>query len=202
MSFKRKLIPKIWGGRKLQDFFSSGNMIGENEQQNYKYPDIESIYKSGLKGIYLNNFFLWDPLRQNSKMIKHGFKPQKNSKSFDIYERAGSSVYYNFHDYTKLINVNYTKIRDHLSREIRHGRIDRNTALSLEKNVTFQESEFNNFFQWLEVTKSGIEWYFKYIYKKKMKTNLKNLKVSKKIKNLLKKSFKSKKEFCVYEKEI
>ena len=96
--------------------------------KNYKYPDIESIYKSGLKGIYLNNFFLWDPLRQNSKMIKHGFKPQKNSKSFDIYERAGSSVYYNFHDYTKLINVNYTKIRDHLSREIRHGRIDRNTS--------------------------------------------------------------------------
>jgi len=146
-------------GYDVDKVIGSGAQIDIRNLNYYRYPNIKNLGHSKVKGIYLSNYFRWDPLYQNKKSVVQGFVPQHNSASFDIYERAGSSVYYEFHDLLKLQRVGYRKVRDQLSREVRHGRLDRQSALELENHYNKSEVDISGFFNWLGVTKSGVEWF-------------------------------------------
>ena len=98
-------------------------------------------------------------------MTKYGFKPEINKRSYDIYERSGSLVYYNFHDFTKVINVGYGKVRDHLVRDIRHKRLNIKQASKIENYYINIKIDLNPFLDWLGLSKSGKEWYFKHVIK-------------------------------------
>jgi hypothetical protein len=98
-------------------------------------------------------------LSQNKSVIKFGFQPETNASTFDVYERAGSSVYYQFHDLLKLKRVGYRKITDHLVREIRHGRITRAEAVVLEAAFSQSQVNIKPFFDWLGTSKSGYDWF-------------------------------------------
>jgi N-acetyl sugar amidotransferase len=185
------------------EFFSSGSLLEENDLSFMIYPELSILKKKNISGIYLSNYFFWDPLNQNSKMTKYGFKPEINNRSYDIYERAGSSVYYQFHDLTKVKNVGYAKIRDHLVREIRHNRINKKNAIKIENNYLNNYIDTNLFLDWLGLSKSGKEWYHKHIMKNSIFKNKKKIKLNKKIHDLVnKKKFKKVKDFCIYEKQI
>ena len=153
--------------RKEHDLFTTDidTLIGNGAQVDirslnyYNYPNINALSKRKVKGIYLSNYFKWDPLKQNNSTLEFGFKAQKNNSSFDIYERAGSSVYYEFHDLLKLKRVGYRKVRDQLVREIRHGRINKEEAIILEKKYNSSKVDIYEFFKWLDMSKSGIEWF-------------------------------------------
>ena len=51
------------------------------------------------------------------------------------------------HDVLKLYKHGYSKVTDHASREIRHGRISREEGLILVKKHEHLEPEYLNFFQ-------------------------------------------------------
>jgi N-acetyl sugar amidotransferase len=141
----------------IDTLIGNGAQVDYRDLNYYKYPKISSLGK--VRGLYLSNYFKWDPLKQNHSTLKFGFKPQENRSSFDIYERAGSSVYYEFHDLLKLKRVGYRKVRDHLVREIRHGRISKEEAISLEEKYSSSKVDVRRFLKWLGSTKSGIEWF-------------------------------------------
>jgi N-acetyl sugar amidotransferase len=143
----------------IDRLIGNGAQVSCRDLNYYKYPEISSLYNKGVRGIYLSNYFKWDPLKQNHSVLKHGFTPQYNSSSFDIYERAGSSVYYNFHDLLKYKRVGYRKIRDHLTREIRHGRVTRGHARTLEYQYNKSKVDVKKFLKWLGSTKSGADWF-------------------------------------------
>ena len=109
-------------------------------------------------------------LFQNNSTLKYGFKPERNSYSFDIYERAGSSVYYKIHDLLKYKRVGYRKITDHLVREIRHKRISIKEAKVLNEEYLKKPVNIKPFFEWLDVTKTGYEWLIKHKF-----SDIKNL---------------------------
>ena len=104
----------------------------------------------------------WDPLLQNKSTVNFGFTPETNRSSFDIYERAGSSVYYGMHDILKFKRVGYRKVTDHIVREVRHGRIDLGDAKSLNDLYGCVTINPKPFFDWLEVSSSGYEWFLKH----------------------------------------
>jgi N-acetyl sugar amidotransferase len=153
--------------RKEHDLFGVDidHLIGNGAQVNYrdlnyyKYPNIASLSTKGIKGLYLSNYFKWDPLKQNHNILSCGFLPEHNTSSFDIYERAGSSVYYQLHDLLKYKRVGYRKVKDHLVREIRHGRITIEDARKLEQEYTQSKVDVSKFFKWLGVSKSGLDWF-------------------------------------------
>ncbi len=146
-------------GNDIKTFIGNGAQVLNKDLIYYHYPNITSLDKSNIKGIYLSNYFHWDPLKQNHSILKYGFIPQHNNSSFDIYERAGSSVYYQIHDLLKLKRVGYRKITDHLSREIRHNRINKNEAIEIENFYMQSKVDVEGFFKWLGMSKSGIKWY-------------------------------------------
>ena len=64
----------------------------------------------------------------------------------------------NLHDLLKLYKHGYSKVTDHLSREIRFGRIDKNRALKLarfyeKKNILYKEL----FCNWLNINKKSLD---------------------------------------------
>jgi len=110
-------------GVEIEELTGTGAQVFDRDLNYYRYPSIRGLGQRKLSGLYLSNFMPWDPLRQNAAMVDFGFIPEHNAGSFDVYERAGSSVYYQIHDLLKLKRVGYRKISDHVAREVRHGRI-------------------------------------------------------------------------------
>ena len=137
------------------DFFGTGAQISNSEQFHYTYPDLKQANK--IKGIYLSNYVRWDPWKQNHDMLKYGFTPEKMQHTFDQYERAGSSVFYNIHDLLRFEKHGYYKVRDQLSREIRHGRISKNNAERVYVEYINQGINIKPFFDWIGATDSGLK---------------------------------------------
>ncbi len=195
-------------GQDIKSFIGNGAQVQTKDLYYYKYPDISSLNKTkkNVKGIYLSNYFLWDPLKQNHSILDCGFIPQENPASFDIYERAGSSTYYQIHDLLKYKKLGYRKITDHLSREIRHKRVDRKTALEIEKHYTNSKVDVYAFFKWLGMSDSGIKWFILHQLKGLEhligKEEQNKIKLPKAIDQLLIKGSNPKKEFLSFAKGI
>ena len=182
------------------DFLGTGAQISKSEQFHYTYPDLKQASK--VVGIYLSNYVRWDPWRQNHNMIKYGFIPENSQYTFDQYERSGSSVFYNIHDLLRLEKCGYCKVRDHLSREIRHGRILKNNADNLYIEYLNQNIDIKPFFDWLGVSDSGFDLFVKeriVRYRNKISTN-ENTKIN--IKDLFSFNFFHGNEFSIDKKFV
>ena len=148
-------------GNDIETLMGNGAQVNERKVNYYHYPSVASLGRD-VKGIYLSNYMLWDPLKQNHSTLVYGFKPELNSYTFDPYERAGSSVYYNFHDLLKFERLGYRKVNDQLTREIRHGRIASKEAFAISTiyfEMGIQEEAIRRFFNWIGSTKSGFDWF-------------------------------------------
>lgn len=146
-------------GCEIDKLTGNGAQIDERYLNYYHYPNVHELFFSGVRGIYLSNYIRWDPLAQNAAMINFGFRPEDNNATFDVYERAGSSVYYNIHDLLKLKNHGFRKVSDHIAREIRHGRLTTSQGRELKTKYQSNKVVVRPFFDWLGVTKTGYEWF-------------------------------------------
>ena len=140
----------------------NGAQVDERNLNYYKYPKIKNLSKHNVRGIYLSNYMRWDPLAQNHSTTKFNFIPEENESTFDIYERAGNSVYYHLHDLLKMKRVGYRKSHDHVAREIRHGRITSEQGIEIINHYKNSKVSIKPFFDWLGVTNSGYEWFVKH----------------------------------------
>ena len=189
VAFERKIPLVIWGqnqaveqvgkfshidaaemsswSRRQHDLFETDvdQLIGNGAQVDtrylnyYQYPSVRKLERRGVVGLYLSNYLRWDPLSQNNSVIKFGFQPETSASTFDVYERAGSSVYYKLHDLLKFKRLGYRKITDHLVREIRHGRLTRAEAVVIEATYSQSQVNIKPFFDWLGTSKSGYDWF-------------------------------------------
>lgn len=149
-------------GTEPKRLIGNGAQLNEQHLNYYEYPAIRGLGNNKITGVYLSNFYRWDPLKQNSDMVSYGYQPQHQSSTFDAFERAGSSVYYGLHDLLKYQRRGYRKINDHVTREIRHGRISINDGRKIAEQFSSQKAYIRPFFDWLGVTKSGYDWYLKF----------------------------------------
>ena len=145
-------------GKESEDLINFENTLREEDLYNYKYPEDSLINKIGVKGIYLSNFIRWDPTAQHLKMIKkYNFRSAKLPRTFDTYEHIDCYNYMNIHDHTKLMKHGYSKITDHVCREIRHKRITRNEGIELIKFYQNQKIEnLDLFANWLGVSEYSL----------------------------------------------
>ncbi len=197
-------------GNDINELIGTGAEVFERNLNYYNYPEISRLGKN-VKGIYLSNYIPWDSLKQNNSVLEFGFTPEDNSYSFDPYERAGSSVYYGVHDVLKYERLGYRKITDHLTREIRHGRINKNEALILQNHYEKKIVDIEPFFNWLGVSESGRKWFISHKIKnakhlisdqpneyRDTETHI----IPKMIYDLVKKSSKSNNQFVFYGKGV
>ena len=149
MNFRYRIDHDLLGvdPNNLENPFSP---LGKRQLKHFWYPSDFDINSIDLRGIYLSNYFMWDPAYQNAEIVeKYGFYRESSIASFDKYEYANCSLYSGLHDWLKHFKFGYSKVTDHASREIRHGRISRKEAKHLvslyEKGLIFNDLELFKF---------------------------------------------------------
>lgn len=212
-------------GIEAENLVKQYNDLNEGDIFQYLYPEDLDLKKNGTRGIYLGNYIRWDPKKQHEEMIGlYDYKTSGFNRTIDCYDYVDCFNYMNLHDLLKLYKHGYSKVTDHLSREIRFGRIDKNRALKLarfyeKKNILYKEL----FCNWLNINKKSLDfilnkfrnkkfwiqrdvdsWIFNGLSKKNfIQKNLESKKISKKLFFISNSEIKKdKKNYIIYGKGI
>lgn len=125
--------------------------LSERDLSWAKYPSDEEILRVGVRGLYIGNFFKWDPYR-HTKLMEDTYGWRPSSKPFERTYRLASNLddrYENgAHDLLKFIKFGYGRASDHSSKDIRTGDMDRATAIEMVKKYDHVVS--SDLVYWLE----------------------------------------------------
>lgn len=146
-------------GYEADDLLSTFDTLSESDIWQYRYPDDHDLNSIGVRGIYLGNYVRWDPKAQHELMIeKHNYQAAKFSRTFDCYDYVDCHHYMHLHDEIKLLKTGFSKVTDHACREIRHGRLTREQAISLVSYYQDQPAKHSELmYDWLGVNKKGLD---------------------------------------------
>jgi len=116
-----------------------------------KYPSDEEILDVGVRGLYIGNFFQWDPNRQ-TKLVQEKYGWKAAEKPFERTYRTMSNLddrYENgIHDLMKFVKFGYGRASDHASKDIRTGYMTREEGIEMVKKYDTVIS--SDLYYWLE----------------------------------------------------
>ncbi len=99
-----------------------------------KYPSDEEILKSRTRGLYIGNFFNWDP-HEHTELMKNLYDWRGAEGEFDRTYRTMSNLddrYENgAHDLMKFVKFGYGRGSDHSSKDIRTGYLTREQGIEM-----------------------------------------------------------------------
>ena len=91
-------------------------------------------------------------------IASHGYGTAPFGRTFDCYDYVDCYNYMDLHDVLKLAKHGYSKVTDHASREIRHGRLTRDQGLALvRKHEQAPLQRLDLFCAWLNVNPRGLQ---------------------------------------------
>ena len=125
--------------------------LTEKDMKWAQYPSDEEILKVGVRGLYIGNYFNWDPHQHTKLMIeKYGWK--SSEKPFERTYRRMSNLddrYENgIHDLLKFIKFGYGRGSDHASKDIRTGYMTREKGIAMVKQYDHVVS--SDLYYWLD----------------------------------------------------
>jgi N-acetyl sugar amidotransferase len=145
-------------GYEADDLLSIFDTLTENDIWQYRYPLDHDLERVGVRGIYLGNYVRWDPKAQHEEMMRrHGYRTASFARTFDCYDHVDCFNFMDLHDKLKRYKYGFSKVTDHASREIRHGRLTRDEGLALVRH--FEDAPLqhaNKFCDWLGVDLRGL----------------------------------------------
>lgn len=116
-----------------------------------KYPSDEEVLRAGVRGLYIGNFFKWDP-NQHVRLMQEQYGWKSASKPFERTYRIFSNLddrYENgAHDLLKFIKFGYGRASDHASKDIRDKYMTREQGI--EKVRTYDHVVSSDLHHWLE----------------------------------------------------
>ena len=139
-------------------FLGSGAQLEAGTARHFTFPSVSTGVNREV--IFLSNFTRWDQATQNSDALDFGFEPDAPNNTFDQFENAGSSVYYQLHDLLRVLNHGFPKLAVHLAREIRFGRREKLDYQDLTKFLAYDPAPF--FKDFLNTTTSGYRWFLEH----------------------------------------
>ncbi len=99
-----------------------------------QYPSDEDILKVGVRGLYIGNYFKWDPNAHAKLMMeKYAWKPAEGNfertyrKMSNIDDRYENGI----HDLLKYVKFGYGRASDHASKDIRTGYLTREQGIEM-----------------------------------------------------------------------
>ena len=145
-------------GLEAEDLLSLSDELGEEDLQAYFYPHDKEIANVGVRGIYLGNYMRWDTKRQHEDMIqRYGYETAVQQRTFDNYNDVDCIHYNGLHDYIKFLKFGYGKISDHVSREIRFGRLTREEGISIVSSYQNKKpNDLELFLKWSNLSEGEL----------------------------------------------
>jgi N-acetyl sugar amidotransferase len=188
-------------GIEAEDLIKTDGLVKEEDVIEYLYPDEKDLNSIGVRGIYLGNYIKWDVKSQHELMVKKfKYKSISFQRTIDAYDHVDCFNYMNIHDLLKIYKHGYSKITDHVTREIRYNRISRFQGLQVIKKYEIKKPEFISLFsKWLDIDTDSLAFilnrfrnknYWKKVdinkwifngWSKKIRIKNENLKLSKKL---------------------
>lgn len=140
-------------GIEAEDLIKTDGLVKEEDVIEYLYPDEKDLNSIGVRGIYLGNYIKWDVKSQHELMVKKfKYKSISFQRTIDAYDHVDCFNYMNIHDLLKIYKHGYSKITDHVTREIRYNRISRFQGLQVIKKYEIKKPEFISLFsKWLDI---------------------------------------------------
>lgn len=127
-----------------------------------KYPDDKEIIKNNIRGLYLGNYFKWQP-NQHVKDMKRLYNWSESSKPFQRTYRKFSNLDDRYesgiHDLLKFIKFGYGRASDHASKDIRDGLMDRKKGVQMVKKYDHVVSDDLKY--WLNYVNRDEEYFWK-----------------------------------------
>lgn len=150
-------------GYEAEDLLKDSD-LSQNDIVQYIYPHDKEIEKVGVRGIYLGNYIPWDTKKQHEEMIRlYGYETALQQRTFDTYNDIDCVHYSGLHDYIKYLKHGYGKITDHVSREIRWGRLTREEGIKLiKKYENVPPKDINYFLEWMQMDGNELFSYIDY----------------------------------------
>jgi len=116
-----------------------------------KYPEDKEILETGSRGIYVGNFFKWDPNKHTEKMIKeYGWKPAEKpfQRTYRLMSNLDDRYENGIHDLLKFVKFGYGRASDHASKDIRAGLMSREEGIEMVRKYDHVVSDDLEY--WLE----------------------------------------------------
>lgn len=99
-----------------------------------KYPSDEDILKVGVRGIYIGNFFKWDP-NTHWQLVRdrYGWRPaqQPFERTYRMFSNLDDRYENGVHDLLKFVKFGYGRASDHASKDIRTGYMTRGEGIEM-----------------------------------------------------------------------
>jgi len=125
--------------------------LSENDMLWAKYPDDDEILRVGVRGIYIGNFFKWNP-NVHAEMVQNKYGWKSREMPFERTYRRFSNLddrYENgIHDLMKFIKFGYGRGSDHASKDIRAGYMTREEGINMVKKYDHVVS--SDLYYWLD----------------------------------------------------
>ena len=138
-------------GYEWYDFLDGEEKISEKDMIWAKYPSDEDIINLDVRGIYIGNFFKWDP-NSHAKLMEKLYGWKKAEKPFERTYRTMSNLddrYENgVHDLMKFVKFGYGRCSDHASKDIRTNYITREEGVNLV--LKYDHVISSDLYHWLE----------------------------------------------------
>ncbi len=148
---KRTVLEHDMRGFTWRDMIEESEGLTENDMTWAKMPSDAELDHLGVRGIYVGNFFNWDPNRHAEKMQReYGFEFAR--QPFDRTYRHMSNLddmhENGLHDYMKFIKFGYGRASDHASKDIRSGDMTREQGIEMVRN--YDHVKPRDLTRWLE----------------------------------------------------
>lgn len=125
--------------------------LTEKDMRWAHYPTDEEILKVGVRGLYIGNYFKWDP-NWHAKLVEEEYNWKGSRVPFERTYRQFSNLddrYENgIHDLLKFVKFGYGRCSDHVSKDIRTGYLDRKKGIELVRKHDHVVSE--DLYYWLD----------------------------------------------------
>ncbi len=130
--------------------------LSNRDMNNFVYPENSKVASLGLKGIYLNNYIFWDSKLQHEQMIREfKYETRPLERTFNNYEDVGCLYANGANDYLRYLKYGFSKVSDHVSRDIRLKRLSIETGRQYILDYTTRiPSDIANLCDWLEIPES------------------------------------------------
>ena len=129
------------------------DVLTEKDLNWAKYPSDIEILKTGTRGIYIGNFFKWQP-NENTKLMTelYGWKPSQTpfQRTYRTISNLDDRYENGVHDLLKFVKFGYGRASDHASKDIRSGSMTRDEGIEMVRKYDHIVSD--DLFTWLNYT--------------------------------------------------
>lgn len=138
-------------GLDAEHLVGGSQKVSIKDLQAYTYPSDEQLEKSRVRGLYVGNYIKWDSQKQIENMIaQYGYETHEQDRTYNRYESIACANNASVHDYIKYLKFGYSKVNDHVARDIRLKRITREQGLELIKRyLPLKPKTLNRFLEWV-----------------------------------------------------